>query len=201
MSNTITTLEVLPLNNELDTIKINIQVFISLLNQIENDVDNIPHELIKKSSDLQKTYNCFASNYDARSLWEKKKFIASKIRNKEVKPSKPKLHIISSDFSDETRCKKEFTGYLNKLTDVNKTTIYSKIKIFISNLDKSFYIYLSDIIWNFIKISSNNIYIDVLYLFDTSYVNENILYILNFDELSNLDISKFFIIFIIRFDL
>ena len=168
--------EVLSSNNELDTIKININSFLFLLNKIENDVDNIPIELINKSSELQKTYNCFASNYDARSLWEKKKFIASKIRNKEIKSVKPKLHIISTDFSDETKCKKEFIGYLNKLTDVNKDIIYNKIKIFISTIDKKLYILLSEIVWNFIKVSSNNIYIDVLYIFDNKYLNENITY-------------------------
>ena len=163
-------------NNELDTIKININVFLMLLNKIENDIDNIPAELINKSNDLQKTYNCFASNYDARSLWEKKKFIASKIRNKDIKSIKPKLHIISTDFSDETKCKKEFIGYLNKLTDVNKDIIYNKIRVFISTIDKKLYFLLSEIVWNFIKISSNNIYIDVLYIFDNKYINENITY-------------------------
>jgi hypothetical protein len=171
MSNVINSSDVLSPNNELDTIKININVFLSLLHKLENDYDSIPSELIKKSEDLQKTYNCFASNYDARSLWEKKKFIASKVR-KDTKYSKPKLHIITSDFSDETKCKKEFMGYLNKLTDVNKNIIYNKISAFISNLDKSMYHLLSDIIWNFIKISSNNIYIDILYLFNKDYTDK-----------------------------
>lgn len=166
--------DVLSENDELGTIKINLEIFLIILKKKENDIDNIPPSLIKKSNDLQKSYNCFASNYDARSLWEKKKFIASKVRSKDYKINKPKLQIVSPEVSNDIKCKKEFTSYLNKLTDVNKNIIYNKIKIFIENTDSNLYDILFDIIWNFIKISSNNIYIEILYLFDTKYTKEYI---------------------------
>jgi hypothetical protein len=163
------------MENEFGIIKINYDIFIKILRERENKESELPQTLINKSNELQNTYNCFASNYDARSLWEKKKYIATKIRNKESKNFKAKpITIISSDFSDETKYKKEFTGYLNKLTDINKQTIYSKILIFISKINTDIIPSLFDIIWDFIKKSSNNIYIDIIYLFDANIVNNNL---------------------------
>ena len=52
------------------------------------------------------------------------------------------------------------------LTDVNKNIIYSKINNFIKELNENILNSLFDVIITFIKISSNNIYIDVLFLFD-----------------------------------
>lgn len=162
------------MDDEYGIIKINIDIFYNLLKTKEDDDTELPSALINKSKDLQNNYNCFASNYDARSLWEKKKFIATKIRNKDFKSvrAKPLLHC--SDFSEEAKFKKEFTGYLNKLSDVNKNVIYNKIKIFINTIDKQFIPLLFDIIWLFIKKSSNIIYIDVLYLFNEDVISESI---------------------------
>lgn len=157
------------MNENLDLIKIELSTFYETYNNINSN--NFPEYLTNKVSVLLENYSCFASNYDAKSLWEKKKIIASnktKIRNKP--------HIISFDFTDESKCKKEFTSYLNKLTDINKITIYSKIKLFIGNIknNDNLISILFDILWNFIKISSNNIYIDVLYLFDSKIIINNI---------------------------
>jgi hypothetical protein len=73
------------------------------------------------------------------------------------------------------KCKKEFTSYLNKLTDVNKEIIYSKISSFIGDIsDIKIKNMLFDVLINFIKASSNNIYIDVLFLFDNEFIEDNI---------------------------
>lgn len=160
------------MDDEFGIIKIKIDIFINLLKEKENNDTELPSFLINKSKDLQNNYNCFASNYDARSLWEKKRFIAAKIRNKDAKNVKAKPFFTNNDFTDDSKIKKEFTGYLNKLSDVNKQVIYTKIKNFINNIDKSKYCLLFEIIWLFIKKSSNNIYVDVLYLFDEDVIND-----------------------------
>jgi len=157
------------MNEDLGYIKINYLIFKDCL--LLHNIDNIPPYLIKKSDDLLNNYNCFASNFDARSLWEKKKIMATTKKNNK---SRTRPHLISFDFTDETKCKKEFTSYLNKLTDVNKEIIYNKIKIFLDKINDNFIKILFNILWNFIKISSNNIYIDVLYLFNIKYIKENI---------------------------
>jgi hypothetical protein len=156
-------------NEDLGFIKINYDVF-------RNDLDNfnkshviISDNIANKANELINNYNCFVSNYDARSLWEKKKIIAS---NKTTSKARP--HIIYVDFSDETKCKKEFISYLNKLTDLNKDTIYNKISVFISKINDDIKNLLFDVLINFIKSSNNSIYIDVLYLFDDIYIKTNI---------------------------
>ena len=89
--------------------------------------------------------------------------------------NRTKPRVILIDFSDDMKCKKEFTSFLNKLTDVNKDIIYSKIKLFIGDInDMKIKNMLFDVLINFIKASSNNIYIDVLFLFDNEYIEDNI---------------------------
>jgi hypothetical protein len=156
-------------NEELDLVKINYDTFKKCLNNFNSTNIVISDNIVNKANELINNYNCFVSTYDARSLWEKKKIIAS---NKKIVKSRP--HIIYVDFSDDAKCKKEFISYLNKLTDVNKETIYNKISTFISQVNKDIFNSLFDVLINFIKSSNNNIYIDVLYLFEENYINENI---------------------------
>jgi hypothetical protein len=156
-------------NEELDLVKINYDTFKKCLNNFNSTNVVISDNIVNKANELINNYNCFVSTYDARSLWEKKKIIAS---NKKIVKSRP--HIIYVDFSDDAKCKKEFISYLNKLTDVNKETIYNKISTFISQVNKDIFNSLFDVLINFIKSSNNNIYIDVLYLFEENYINENI---------------------------
>jgi hypothetical protein len=156
-------------NEELDLVKINYDTFKKCLNDFNSTNVVISDNIVNKANELINNYNCFVSTYDARSLWEKKKIIAS---NKKIVKSRP--HIIYVDFSDDAKCKKEFISYLNKLTDVNKETIYNKISTFISQVNKDIFNSLFDVLINFIKSSNNNIYIDVLYLFEENYINENI---------------------------
>ena len=63
---------------------------------------------------------------------------------------------------------------MNKLTDLNKDVIYSKISAFIKKLNDDILNSLFEILINFMKSSNNNIYVDVLYLFEPSYIDDNI---------------------------
>ena len=156
-------------NEELDLVKINYDTFKKCLNDFNSTNVVISDNIVNKANELINNYNCFVSTYDARSLWEKKKIIAS---NKKIVKSRP--HIIYVDFSDDAKCKKEFISYLNKLTDVNKETIYNKISTFITQVNKDIFNSLFDVLINFIKSSNNSIYIDVLYLFEENYIQDNI---------------------------
>jgi len=159
-------------DNDLGFIKLTLNNFIEIYEKKKKEEYN--ENLNKKATELINNYNCFISNYDAKSLWEKKKMIAQKKNSKSYNISnKPKVLLI--DLSDEMKCKKEFTSYLNKLTDLNKETIYNKISLFIKELNSSIQNSLFEVLINFIKVSSNNIYIDVLFLFDIDYINKNII--------------------------
>lgn len=162
---------------DLGIIKVKYDTFLNILNTFNSPISE---NIINKANELNDNYNCFSNNYDARSLWEKKKIIAL---NKSNKIQKPRHHIINIDFSDKAKCKKEFISYLNKLTDLNKDVIYSKITAFIKELNNEILNSLFEILINFMKSSNNNIYIDVLYLFNSSYIDENISkYYLNYIE-------------------
>jgi hypothetical protein len=166
-------------DNDLGFIKIPICKFNEIYYTNTNNYNN--ENLQKKANELVSIYNCFVSNYDAKSLWEKKKMIAQKKNTSKIINIRNKPRILLIDFSDEMKCKKEFTSYLNKLTDVNKEIIYNKISLFIKELNDEILKSLFDVLINFIKIASNNIYIDVLFLFDNNYINNNInVYISNF---------------------
>jgi hypothetical protein len=154
-------------NEEIGLVKINYNVFLNCLRSHNSNV--ISENIVNKANELVNTYNCFVSNYDARSLWEKKKIIAS---NK-IKTT-TRHHIINIDFSDSSKCKKEFISYLNKLTDVNKSVIYDKIKYYISQIDDNIINSLFDVLINFIKNSNNIIYIEVLFLFNDAYIESHI---------------------------
>ena len=155
---------------DIGLVKINYNIFKTCLSNFNVSNTIISDNIVNKANELVNNYNCFVSNYDARSLWEKKKIIAS---NKNKAP-KARPHIIYIDFSDDAKCKKEFISYLNKLTDVNKETIYYKLSSFIIQVDHEILNTLFDVLINFIKSSNNNIYIDVLYLFNKDYIENNI---------------------------
>jgi hypothetical protein len=158
------------IEEDIGLVKINYKIFKQVLNNFNQSNTVISENIVNKANDLVSNYNCFVSNYDARSLWEKKKIIAL---NK-TKAPKARPHIIYIDFSDDAKCKKEFISYLNKLTDVNKETIYNKLSSFIIQVDHEILNTLFDVLINFIKSSNNNIYIDVLYLFNKDYIENNI---------------------------
>jgi len=158
---------------DLGIIKIPLSIFKEVYD-IHNEFVN--EGLDKKAKELINNYNCFASNYDAKSLWEKKKIIAAqkKITKTSNTNTRTRPFVLLIDLNDDIKYKKEFTSFLNKLTDINKEVIYNKISLFIKILDETKLNSLFDILINFIKISSNNIYIDVLYLFPDNYIDYHI---------------------------
>jgi hypothetical protein len=158
-------------NNDLGLIKYDLDIFKDFYNK-NFELNEI---LLRKANELTVNYNCFMSNYDAKSLWEKKKMMAMRKTKINYNQNRTKPRVILIDFSDDMKCKKEFTSYLNKLTDVNKDIIYSKISSFINIInDLKIKNMLFDVLINFIKASSNNIYIDVLFLFDNEFIQNNI---------------------------
>ena len=178
-------------NCDLGIIKIPLSVFREFY---ESHCDFNNEVLEKKARELISNYNCFVSNYDAKSLWEKKKIIASqKKTNKNTNTNtRTRPFVLLIDLNDDVKYKKEFTSFLNKLTDINKDVIYNKITLFIKVLDENKLNSLFDILINFIKVSSNNIYIDVLYLFPDKYVRYHInnycsSYLNNKDWLPNIE--------------
>jgi hypothetical protein len=97
---------------------------------------------------------------------------AKKIYNNKEKYNKPKIksrfHIIIPDFTKKSELKRCLIGNLNKLSVKNKDSIYEKIKEIIGlndNIDDVFMI-----IWNYIKTSDNDIYANLLSLFDKEYL-------------------------------
>jgi hypothetical protein len=115
-------------NNDLGLIKYDLDIFKDFYNK-NFELNEI---LLRKANELTVNYNCFMSNYDAKSLWEKKKMMAMRKTKINYNQNRTKPRVILIDFSDDMKCKKEFTSYLNKLTDVNKDIIYSKISSFIN---------------------------------------------------------------------
>lgn len=168
-------------NFDLGLIKIPLSIFKEVY---ESHCDFNNETLEKKAQELVSTYNCFISNYDAKSLWEKKKIIAAQKKHNKYNSNgsnsqgnsstRTRPYVLLIDLNDDVKYKKEFTSFLNKLTDINKEVIYNKITLFIKILDENKLNSLFDILINFIKVSSNNIYIDVLYLFPDTYINYHI---------------------------
>jgi hypothetical protein len=135
-----------------------------------NNITDIPGNILEKVSEIKSTYTCFNSFYDPKMIW------AKKIYNNKDKYNKPKaknrFHIIIPEFSKTSEIKRSLIGYLNKLSHKNKENIYEKIREIINNnvmLDEIF-----NIILNYIKTSEDDIYCNILELFDKDYVALNI---------------------------
>lgn len=147
-------------------IKINIEQF----KNEYNNITDIPENILDKVADIKKTYTCFNSFYDPKMIW------AKKIYNNKDKYNKPKpknrFHIIIPEFSKTSEIKRSLIGYLNKLSHKNKENIYEKIKNIINKneiLEELF-----NIVLNYIKTSEDDIYCNLLDLFDKDYVALNI---------------------------
>jgi hypothetical protein len=147
-------------------IKINIEQF----KNEYNNITDIPENILDKVADIKKTYTCFNSFYDPKMIW------AKKIYNNKDKYNKPKpknrFHIIIPEFSKTSEIKRSLIGYLNKLSHKNKENIYEKIKNIINKneiLEELF-----NIVLNYIKTSEDDIYCNLLDLFDKDYVVLNI---------------------------
>jgi len=142
-------------------IKISIEQFKDTYNSID-----IPQNVLDKAIEIKNTYSCFNSYYDPKMIW------AKKIYNNKEKYNKPKIksrfHIIIPDFTKKSELKRCLIGNLNKLSVKNKDSIYEKIKEIIGlndNIDDVFMI-----IWNYIKTCDNDIYANLLSLFDKEYL-------------------------------
>ena len=147
-------------------IKINIEEF---KKEYENATE-IPANILEKAIEVKNTYSCFNSFYDPKMIW------AKKIYNNKDKYNKPKaknrVHIIIPEFSKTSETKRCLIGYLNKLSHKNKDLIYDKIREIISNCENTDDAF--SIIWNYIKTSDDDIYCNIIDLFDTEYITANI---------------------------
>ena len=160
-----------------------IKIPLSIFKEIYDNHTNFTNEsLEKKANELISNYNCFISNYDAKSLWEKKKIIASQKKNNKYNQyssltannHRRRPNVLLIDLDADVKYRKEFTSFLNKLTDITNKIINNKITVFIKPFDETKLNTLFEILINFIKLSSNIIYIDVLYLFPENFVNNQI---------------------------
>jgi len=147
-------------------IKINIEEF---KKEYENATE-IPANILEKAIEVKNTYSCFNSFYDPKMIW------AKKIYNNKDKYNKPKaknrVHIIIPEFSKTSETKRCLIGYLNKLSHKNKDLIYDKIREIISNCENTDDAF--SIIWNYIKTSDDDIYCNIIDLFDKEYITANI---------------------------
>lgn len=118
-----------------------------------------------KATYYTKTFNCFNSFYDPKMIWEKKKY------SKKDKVPKNRFHIILQDFTKESQTKRQLTGFLNKLTIKNQETIYEKLQEIINENNEDEYFTL---VWSYVKTTDNDLYLKVLYFFDTDLMQTNI---------------------------
>lgn len=82
-----------------------------------------------------------------------------------------RLYIITSDFTEDTKIKKQFMSYLNKLTENNKSSIYPKIKELLATIsDATLQEAIFTIVWDFIKKTPSDIYISTLHFFDNGMI-------------------------------
>ena len=146
-----------------------IKISIEQFRDIYNSVD-VPRNILDKALDIKNTYSCFNSYYDPKMIWAKKIY-----NNNKEKYNKPKVksrfHIIIPDFTKKSELKRCLIGNLNKLSIKNRDSIYEKIKEIIAvndNNDNKDDIFM--IIWNYIKTSDDELYSNILALFDKEYV-------------------------------
>jgi hypothetical protein len=134
----------------------------------QKTVKDVPENILAKASQIKQTYNCFNSFYDPKMIWEKKKF--SK-KDKVCNKAKSRFHIIIPDFTDDNMNKRQLTGYLNKLTDKNRTVLYEKIRGIITDDNKDA---LFQVIWSYIKTSDSNLYFHLIYLFNKDFMQTSV---------------------------
>jgi hypothetical protein len=146
--------------------KIHASIFTDVYKQ--KTVKDVPENILAKASQIKQTYSCFNSFYDPKMIWEKKKF--SK-KDKVCSKAKSRFHIIIPDFTDDNMNKRQLTGYLNKLTDKNRTVLYEKIGGIITDDNKA---ELFKIIWSYIKTSDSNLYFNLIHLFKKDFMHASV---------------------------
>ena len=147
-----------------DIIKIEVSVFHERYKSFDvNKSSEAIKNLIKKKDDIFNNYKCFHMSYENHN---EKKHYTQRSKESHISSNKNtnRLHIISMNFSDDVKFKKQFTGLLNKLTEKNKDSLIPKIVDIINNSASELKAEYYNIVWQFIEKSSENQYIDVLKL-------------------------------------
>ena len=151
-----------------DIIRIETKIFLEEYQKVEKTPRT--ELLMEKKKELFDNYKCFHINFDTyyHHPSDKKQYINH--RDKESYRSTKnnnRLHIISADFTETSKTKKLFVGYLNKLTNQNKEVLYPKIQELLDGIKEAeLKSSLYKVIWEFIYKSNDNIYIDILKLYD-----------------------------------
>jgi hypothetical protein len=159
-----------------DIIKIDMQTF-KKCKDVLKDINSNP-VLLKKKQDIYNNNNCFHITYPdyntAHGVHGSAQHISHKT-NKVFTNNQNRLYIITSDFTEDGKIKKQIIGYLNKLTESNKESLYQKIKDVIDNVrDPKLLHALYESIWEFIKKSADQLYINILKYFDIHMTTEYI---------------------------
>lgn len=163
-------LAIMLIEGDADIIRIETKVFLDQYKKIEKNERT--ETLTAKKQEIYNNNKCFHVNFETyfNQNSDKKSYVHH--RDKESYKSTKnnnRLHIISADFTEISKTKKLFTGYLNKLTDQNKATVLPKIKELLNAIiEPELKTSLYAVIWEFIHKSSDGVYIDILYLYDHS---------------------------------
>jgi len=154
-----------------ENIKIDIDIFKEKLKEFEKKDDLIISEsIIDKYNELLKTYNCFTTKYDPKSVWEKKKY---KTRNI-LYNNKNKLYTFTTNINNNNdNNTKNIIGLLNKITENNKNIILNTIIEILKKNNNEENEKLFNIVFNYIEKKFDIIYIEILKLFHN---NNTIIY-------------------------
>lgn len=151
-----------------DIIRIETKIFLEKYQKIEKT--SRTESLMEKKKELYDNHKCFHINFETyyHQSSDKKPYVNH--RDKEsnrLTKNNNRLHIISADFTETSKTKKLFVGYLNKLTNQNKDNLYPKIMELLHGITETeLKASLYNVIWDFIHKSNDNIYIDILNLYD-----------------------------------
>lgn len=127
------------------------------------DKNSISNGLIKKKIELLNDYSCF--KIDKKDFYKEKK-VFKEYNSHEDTQCYQRVHLITGNFTEESSVKKQFTSFLNKLSDNNKNIILPKLKHFIETIEKKYIKQMYEILWTFIKHSYSQLYIDIIDFFD-----------------------------------
>lgn len=138
--------------------KINIDIFKDAL--IKFDVKLLNKNIINKRNEI---YN---NNFNYDNKFKNVVYQKKNVNN----TNNNRLNIVHCEFTDDAKYAKNFTSYLNKLTNDKKTIILNKIEDLLKSIHKDcIKLSLFVILWNFIKKNFDIMYIDIIDLFKIYY--------------------------------
>jgi hypothetical protein len=171
-------------------IKIDLQVFKDL-----KDKENLKHimnnkaTLMKKKQEIQSS-NCFHISYNPEHHYTNTNTHTNQhihthqnhhqnhnqhqhTQNSHKTHNAPlrqnRLYVITSDFTEDTKIKKQFIGYMNKLTENNKASLYEKIETLLASIKNHILLQSAyDTVWDFLGKVPDKLYIYVLKMFENS---------------------------------